>query len=131
MNKFVKPLTWSMAVLLAAFGAGCGSGGGNDDAPAGIPSAPGAGAGAGGAGRGPAPVDLLSISTNNFAVLSASGITDTGSHLSPITGNIGASPVTAAAMDNVFCSEMTGTIYGVDAAYTGSGAVTCFSGTAP
>jgi len=26
---------------------------------------------------------------------------------------------------------MTGTIYGVDAAYTGSGAVTCFSGTAP
>jgi hypothetical protein len=33
-------------------------------------------------------------------------------------------------MDNVFCLEITGTIYGVDAAYTGNGAVTCYSGTA-
>jgi hypothetical protein len=31
-------------------------------------------------------------------------------------------------MDNVFCSEMTGFIYGADAAYTGSGSVTCFKG---
>jgi hypothetical protein len=30
-------------------------------------------------------------------------------------------------MDNVFCSEITGTIYGVDAAYVGSGDVTCFA----
>ncbi len=34
-------------------------------------------------------------------------------------------------MDNVFCLEITGTIYGVDAAYTGSGAVTCFAGNPP
>jgi hypothetical protein len=34
-------------------------------------------------------------------------------------------------MDNVFCSEITGIIYGVNAAYTGSGTVTCFKGTAP
>jgi hypothetical protein len=31
-------------------------------------------------------------------------------------------------MDNVFCSEMTGTIFGVDAAYTGSGDASCFRG---
>ncbi|PIU37620.1 MAG: hypothetical protein COT01_10865, partial [Piscirickettsiaceae bacterium CG07_land_8_20_14_0_80_44_28] len=43
-------------------------------------------------------------------------------------GNIGASPITAAAMDNVFCTEITGTIYGANAAYTGSGAITCFKG---
>jgi len=31
-------------------------------------------------------------------------------------------------MDNVFCSEITGTIYGVDAAYVGSGNQACFLG---
>lgn len=75
-----------------------------------------------------APVNLLSILTNNFVALTQTGITNTGAHLSVITGNIGASPITAAAMDNVFCTEITGTIYGVDAAYTGSGATTCFAG---
>jgi len=130
MNRFenlLKPPMWSVALLLAAFAAGCGGGGGEGA----TPTAPGAGTGAGGAGRGPAPVDLLSISTNNFAVLSQAGITNTGSHLSVITGNIGASPITAAAMDNVFCSEITGTIYGVDAAYVGSGNQTCFAGNPP
>jgi hypothetical protein len=34
-------------------------------------------------------------------------------------------------MDNVFCSEITGTIYGVDAAYVGSGDQTCFAGNPP
>ena len=34
-------------------------------------------------------------------------------------------------MDNVSCSEITGTIYGADNAYSGSGDVTCFAGTAP
>src|SRR5450830_1191444 len=78
-----------------------------------------------------APINLLSILTNNFVILTKTGITNTGSHTSAITGNIGASPVTAAAMSNVFCSEITGTIYGVDAAYVGSGAVTCFAGNPP
>lgn len=78
---------------------------------------------------GPAPVDLLSA--GNFVILSKTGITNTGSHTSVITGNLGSSPVTAAAMDNVFCSEITGTIYGVDAAYTGSGSQTCFAGNPP
>jgi len=77
---------------------------------------------------GPAAVNLLSAA--NFVVISETGITNTGSHTSVITGNIGSSPITAASMDGVFCSEITGTIYGVDAAYTGSGVTTCFSGTA-
>lgn len=78
---------------------------------------------------GPAPVNLLSA--GNFVILSKTGITNTGSHTSVITGNIGSSPVTAAAMNNVFCSEITGTIYGVDAAYVGSGSQTCFAGNPP
>jgi adhesin HecA-like repeat protein len=64
-------------------------------------------------------------------ILTQTGITNTGSHTSAITGNIGASPITATAMNNVFCSEITGTIYGVDAGYVGSGAVTCFAGNPP
>jgi hypothetical protein len=58
----------------------------------------------------------------NFAILSKAAITDVPP--SPINGNIGASPITGAAID-VTCAEMTGTIYTVDAAYVGSGDVTC------
>jgi len=133
-GSFSRPLTWFMALVLAAFVAGCGGGGGGDGggSGAGAPTNPGTGTGTGGAGgRGPAPVNLLSVGTNNFVILSKTGITNTGSHTSAITGNIGASPITAAAMSNVFCSEMTGTIYGVDAAYVGSGVVTCFAGGPP
>jgi hypothetical protein len=78
---------------------------------------------------GPAPVNLGTA--GNFVILTKSGITNV--HTSAITGNIGSSPITAAAMDNVFCSgpvEITGTIYGVDATYTGSGVTTCFAGAA-
>jgi len=78
---------------------------------------------------GPLPVDLLSAT--NFAIVSKTGITNTGSHTTVITGNIGSSPITAAAMNNVFCSEISGTIYGVDAAYVGSGDQTCFAGNPP
>jgi hypothetical protein len=75
---------------------------------------------------GPDPVDLLTA--GNFAILTKTGITN--AHTSAITGNIGASPITASSMNNVFCSEITGTIYGADAAYTGSGDATCFAGAA-
>jgi len=74
---------------------------------------------------GPTPVDLLSA--GNFTILSETGITNI--HSSAITGNIGSSPITAAAMNDVWCSEITGTIYGVDAAYVGNGiTTTCFAG---
>ncbi len=78
---------------------------------------------------GPAAVDLLSA--GSFTILSKTGITETGGHTTAITGNIGSSPITAAAMDNVFCSQISGTIYGVDAAYVGSGSQTCFAGNPP
>lgn len=73
---------------------------------------------------GPVAVNLLSA--GDFVILSKAGITN--SHTSAITGNIGASPITAAAMDTVFCTEITGIIYGSNAAYTGSGSDTCFKG---
>jgi len=78
---------------------------------------------------GPLPINLLSA--GNFVILSKTGITDTGSHSCHITGNIGSSPITAAAMNDVFCSEITGTIYGTNAAYVGSGSQVCFAGNPP
>ena len=138
---------WSIAIaLLVSLLAGCGGGGDDGDsqaaATANVNAAAaaagrtltvgvGAGTGVGGMGLGPAPVNLLSIATNNFAILSQTGITNTGSHLTAITGNIGSSPITAAAMNNVFCSEITGTIFGVNAAYVGSGSQVCFMGNPP
>jgi hypothetical protein len=49
----------------------------------------------------------------NFAILSKSGITDV--YKSAITGNIGTSPITGAAL-LVSCGEVAGKIYTVDAA---------------
>ena len=49
----------------------------------------------------------------NFAILSKSGITDV--YKSTITGDIGTSPITGAAL-LVSCAEVVGTIYTVDAA---------------
>ncbi len=62
-------------------------------------------------GVGPQPVDLGLA--ENFAGLSKAGITDVPS--SDIIGDIGASPISGAAI-GVTCAEVTGTIYAVDAA---------------
>ncbi len=51
--------------------------------------------------------------SGNFAILSKSGITDV--YKSSITGNVGSSPITGAAI-LVTCTEVVGTIYSVDAA---------------
>jgi hypothetical protein len=59
----------------------------------------------------PHPVNLGVA--GKFVILSQSGITDVPS--SAITGNIGSSPITGAAI-LVTCAEVTGTIYTVDAA---------------
>lgn len=58
---------------------------------------------------------LMAAITSGCNSSSKAGITN--SHTSAITGNIGASPITAAAMDNIFCTEITGIIYGSNAAY--------------
>jgi len=74
---------------------------------------------------GPEPVNLRTA--GDFAILTKAGITNVFE--SAISGNIGASPITAAAMNNVSCSEITGTIYGADDAYVASaGGRGCFAG---
>lgn len=110
LGRFSKPLTWFMALLLAAFLAGCG-GGNSDSSSAGTATAPGVGTGVGGAGSGPAPVILGTAA--NFVILSQAAITDVPA--SVVTGNVGAYPITGAAI-GLTCAEVTGTIYSSDAA---------------
>ena len=62
-------------------------------------------------GVGPAPVALGSAGT--FTILSKTGITDV--YASAITGNVGTSPITGAAL-LLSCAEVTGRIFVVDAA---------------
>ena len=61
---------------------------------------------------GPAPVNLRSAGA--FVILSKSGITNVPT--SAITGNIGTSPITGAAITGLPCVEVTGIIYTVNAA---------------
>jgi hypothetical protein len=58
-----------------------------------------------------APVDLGAA--GSFAILAKSGVTNV--YASTITGNVGASPITGAAI-TLTCPEVTGTIFAVDAA---------------
>jgi hypothetical protein len=129
MKRIAVPLSLALGLILA----GCQSDNGKSVNSTSGTSAeqmrPGSEATLAGVAAGPAAVNLLSA--GNFAILTKTGITNTGSHATAITGNIGSSPITAAAMNNVFCSEITGTIYGVDAAYVGSGNKTCFAGIPP
>jgi len=53
-----------------------------------------------------------------FAILAGTGITDVPT--STITGNVGLSPATGAAITGLTCAEVTGTIYDVDGAYAGA-----------
>lgn len=64
------------------------------------------------------PVEIKIAAVNlrtsaNFAILSKSGITNV--YPSVITGNVGSSPITGAAI-LLTCPEVSGTIYSVDAA---------------
>ena len=63
------------------------------------------------ASKGPLPVGLGLA--GDFVILSKSGITDVPT--SAITGDIGTSPITGAAI-GLGCAEVTGSIYTVDAA---------------
>lgn len=69
---------------------------------------------------GPTTVDLKT--TAPFAVLAGTGITDVPT--STITGNVGLSPTTGAAITGLTCAEVTGTIYDVDGTYPGACEVT-------
>jgi len=112
-EKLFGPLRW-LVILVAASIAGCGSGGGGSDAPmrsAGLPTAPGAGGGVGGLGQGPAPIALNTA--GNFVIVAETAITNTP--LSAVTGNVGLSPASGAAIE-LTCAEVTGTINTVSTA---------------
>lgn len=121
LGTFAKPLTWFMALLLAAFLAGCGGGGSNGAAGTVIPTAAGAGTGVGGAGHGPAPVNLGTA--GNYVILAKTAISTTSG--SAITGDLGISPAAASfitgfglVLDGTGCfstsSLVTGKVFAAD-----------------
>jgi hypothetical protein len=66
-----------------------------------------------------------------FAILAGTPVISDAGNTSIIIGNVGLSPATAASI-GLFCPQVTGTIYGVDAAYVGDGINTsCFAGNPP
>jgi hypothetical protein len=98
-----------LALMVAAIVSGCGGGDGGSTV-AGQSATSLASAGSAIA-RGPAPVNLRTAGT--FAILSKTGITNV--YASAITGDVGTSPITGAAL-LLTCTEVTGKIYVVDAA---------------
>src|ERR1035437_129368 len=62
-------------------------------------------------GNGPPPVNLGTAGT--FVILSKTGITDV--YASAVTGDVGTSPITGAAL-LLTCTEVSGKVYTVDAA---------------
>ena len=101
-------------ILLAVSAAGCQKNqeGSFQDTNAALQTAAATGAGARLlSSSGLAGVDLGIA--GNFVILSKTGITDV--YKSAVTGDIGTSPITGAAMV-ISCPEVTGTIYSVDAA---------------
>jgi hypothetical protein len=62
---------------------------------------------------GQASVNLLTA--GNFVILAQAAITEANPSLGAITGNVGTSPISGAAM-TITCTEVTGIIYSVDAA---------------
>ena len=104
--RFTSALSVCSALILAACAA---------DAPSGLQSpasAPGsANRSSAQLGIGPAPVRLGTA--GNFALLSKTGITDV--YASAVTGDVGTSPITGAAL-LLSCSEVTGRMFVVDAA---------------
>ena len=90
----------TLAIVIAVVAIGAGMGGATTSASTTVEA------------RGRAPVGLGLA--GKFVILSKSGITNVPT--SAITGDIGTSPITGAAITALTCGEVTGTIYTVDPA---------------
>jgi hypothetical protein len=109
IEKLLKPPMWILASLLSVTVAGCGGGNNNGSASADQPNNPGAGAGVGGLGKGQSPVALGAAA--NYVILAQSEITNVPT--SAVTGNVGLSPATGAAI-GITCAQVTGVMNAVD-----------------
>jgi hypothetical protein len=108
MTRFessLKSLVWFTALLLLA---GCGGANESRSSSSALTQH----------GIGPAPVALGTAGT--FAILSKTGVTDV--YASAVTGDVGTSPITGAAL-LLTCGEVSGKLYVVDAAGPLPGAI--------
>jgi len=101
INSSFKSLLWVVALLVVGCGAEAATPGVSESASQASRTR----------GKGPAPVTLGTA--GDFVILSKSGITDV--YASAVTGDVGTSPITGAAL-LLTCGEVTGKIVVVDAA---------------
>ena len=94
-GSFTRPLTWFMALVLAAFVAGCGGGGGGGGTA--VPAQTTAG---GAVCTGAACVPLGSAGSlgtaAGYAILAKTGVSTTGT--TAVTGNVGVSPAARGSL---------------------------------
>ena len=111
IEKLLKPSMWILTSLVSVIVAGCGGGYNTGTASASLdePNKAGAGFGVGGMGKGPSPVELGAAA--NYVILAQSEITNVPT--SAVTGNVGLSPATGAAL-GITCVEVTGVTNAVD-----------------
>jgi hypothetical protein len=100
-NRSFKSPLWVAALLVVGCGAEAATPGASENASQASRAR----------GKGPAPVTLGTA--GDFVILSKSGITDV--YASAVTGDVGTSPITGAAL-LLTCGEVTGKIVVVDAA---------------
>jgi hypothetical protein len=111
IHRAIAVLALASIAAIAGCGGGSSSSNSNSSEDISALTAVGAGTGVGGLGRGPAPLALGTAA--NYVILAESGVTNVAT--SAITGNIGLSPATGAAIAGLGCPEVTGTITVVDA----------------
>jgi hypothetical protein len=111
IEKLFNPPLWILASLLSVIAAGCDGRNNNGVASADAPNNAGAGSGAGGLGKGPSTVQLGAAA--DYVILAQSEITNVPT--SAITGNVGLSPATGAAI-GITCAEITGVTNAVNTA---------------
>jgi hypothetical protein len=108
-EKLFNPPMWILASLLGVTVAGCGGGNNNGSASADAPNNAGAGSGVAGLGKGPSSVALGAAA--DYVILAQSEITNVPT--SAVTGNVGLSPASGAAI-GITCADVTGLTNAVD-----------------
>lgn len=111
IERIFNPPLWILASLLSVIAAGCDGRNNNGVASADAPNNAGAGSGAGGLGKGPSTVQLGAAA--DYVILAQSEITNVPT--SAVTGNVGLSPATGAAI-GITCAEITGVTNAVNTA---------------
>lgn len=111
-NALIKNFLWSFTTNYGSGGGSSGGGSSGGGAAAAAPVVPPV--------TGSSNLSAVNLGTaTGFALLGGTGIADNVPTLSAITGNVGVSAAAGSFITGLSCTKVTGTIYEVNAGYTG------------